>query len=47
MTLEVIKWGTKEGVRIPFGVVSDAVSYVYRYVRTIFTKTITFAFLKD
>ena len=38
MTLEVIKWGTKEGVRIPFGVVSDAVSYVYRFVCTFFAK---------
>lgn len=31
MTLEVIKWGVKEGVKIPFGVMSDAISFVYRY----------------
>ena len=38
MTLEVIKWGAKEGVTIPFGVISDAISYVYRYVSTLFVR---------
>ena len=30
LAVEVIQWGVGQGVRVPFGVISDAVSFAYR-----------------